>query len=302
MGIKICLDAGHYANYNNSPVNKDYWESKVVWELHLLLKKYLESYGIEVITTRAKQEKDLPLLERGKKAKDCDLFLSLHTNACSVEYVDYPVAIVPINGKGNDIGKKLALCISSVMGTDQKGQVISKKGSGNWDYYSVIYGAVSVDVVGIILEHSFHTNLRTTQWLLDQDNLDKLAKAEAEVIAKHFGLIKGEEKLNKNDIVTVSKGATYYNGAKVPDWVLNKKWVIKSVSGDRAVIDKSTDGEFSINSPINVKYLTKVKETDEDKVLKWAKDNGLITSETDLNKTVAFRDVITMLYRVYNGK
>lgn len=302
MGIKICLDAGHYAKYNNSPVNKDYWESKVVWELHLLLKKYLESYGIEVITTRADQSKDLGLKERGQKAKGCDLFLSLHTNACSVEYVDYPVAIVPINGKGDDIGKKLALCCSSVMETDQIGQMISKKGSGEWDYYSVIYGAVSVGVVGIILEHSFHTNLRTTQWLLDQDNLDKLAKAEAEVIAEHFGLIKEVETLNKNDIVTVSKGATYYNGAKVPDWVLNKKWIIKSVSGDRAVIDKSTDGEFSINSPINVKYLTKVKETEEDKVLKWAKDNGLITSETDLNKTVAFRDVITMLYRVYNGK
>lgn len=302
MGIKICLDAGHYANYNKSPVNKDYWESKVVWKLHLLLKKYLESYGMEVITTRAKQKEDLPLLERGKKAKGCDLFLSLHSNACSVEYVDYPVAIVPINGNGNDIGKKLALCISSVMETEQKGQMISKKGSGDWDYYSVIAGAVSVGVVGIILEHSFHTNLRATKWLLDQDNLDKLAKAEAEVIAEHFGLIKGEENLIKNDIVTVSKGATYYNGAKVPDWVLNKKWIIKSVSGDRAVIDKSTDGEFSINSPINVKYLTKVKETEEDKVLKWAKDNGLITSETDLNKTVAFRDVITMLYRVYNGK
>ena len=37
-----------------------------------------------------------------------------------------------------------------------------------------------------------------------------------------------------------------------------RKWIVKSVSEDRAVIDKSVDGDLSINSPINVKYLTKV--------------------------------------------
>lgn len=60
-----------------------------------------------------------------------------------------------------------------------------------------------------------------------------------------------------NDVVSIVDGATYYKGGKIPAWVKKKKWVVKSVGGDRAVIDKSEDGSHSINSPINVKYLTK---------------------------------------------
>jgi surface antigen len=60
-----------------------------------------------------------------------------------------------------------------------------------------------------------------------------------------------------NDIVKVANGATYYDGKKtVPAWVIKKQWIVKSVSGDMAIIDKSTDGKNSIRSPINVKYLT----------------------------------------------
>jgi hypothetical protein len=68
-------------------------------------------------------------------------------------------------------------------------------------------------------------------------------------------------KINVNDIVSISDDATYYNGKAVPDWVKKKKWVVKSIEGDRAVIDKSEDGSNSINSPINVKYLSKTAAT-----------------------------------------
>lgn len=57
-------------------------------------------------------------------------------------------------------------------------------------------------------------------------------------------------------VVAIADNATYYNGKKVPDWVKAKKWIVKSVTGDRAVIDKSADGANSICSPIHVKYLT----------------------------------------------
>lgn len=193
MGIKICLDAGHYARYNISPVNKSYVESEMAWKLHLLLKKELEAYGIEVITTRSDKNKDLALVSRGKKAKGCDLFLSLHSNACDTESVDYPVIIVPISGKGDAIGNKLADCVTATMGTKQKGKIYKRKGGGNYDYYSVIYGAVNVGVVGIIIEHSFHTNLAATKWLLEDSNLEKLAKNEAAVIAEYYGLKKKEQ-------------------------------------------------------------------------------------------------------------
>ena len=39
MGVKICIDAGHYGKYNRSPAVKDYYESDMVWKLHLLQKQ-----------------------------------------------------------------------------------------------------------------------------------------------------------------------------------------------------------------------------------------------------------------------
>ena len=109
--VKICLDAGHFGKYNRSPAVTSYYESDMNWKLHLLLKKYLEQYGIEVITTRADQEKDMGLYARGQASKGCNLFLSIHSNAVGSavnEAVDYPLVIVPISGSGDAIGNKLA--------------------------------------------------------------------------------------------------------------------------------------------------------------------------------------------------
>lgn len=59
------------------------------------------------------------------------------------------------------------------------------------------------------------------------------------------------------DVVSIKNGATYYNGKDIPSWVENRQWIVKEVNGDRAVIDESTDGEYAICSPINVKFLAK---------------------------------------------
>lgn len=63
--------------------------------------------------------------------------------------------------------------------------------------------------------------------------------------------------IKKGDVVSIAEGATYYDGVKkVPAWVRKKKWIVKEVKGDRAVIDQSQDGKNAICSPINVKFLT----------------------------------------------
>ena len=258
--VKICLDAGHYGKYNRSPANSAYYESDMSWKLHNLLKKYLEQYGFEVIQTRKNQATDLGVDARGRASKGCDLFLSIHSNAVGNgvnEKIDYPVVYVPLNGSGDKLGKKLADCICSVMGTKQKGRKSARMGA-NGDYYGVIRGAVAVGTTGMILEHSFHTNTRSTNWLLDGGNLDKLAKAEANIIADHFGIPKKAwPEIKAGDVVSLTSDAVYYDGKVIPAWVKAKKWIVKSVSGDRAVIDKASDGGNSICSPVNVKYLVK---------------------------------------------
>ncbi len=194
--MKICLDAGHYSRYNQSPANKTYFESEAMWKLHLLQKKHLEAYGIEVILTRSNFETDREVFSRGAAAKGCDLFISSHSNATSTginETIDYPVVYVALNGMGNAIGEKLAACVESIMGTKQKGRIATREGNKNSDYYGVIRGAVSVGVVPVLIEHSFHTQTAATNWLLNDANLDRLAKAEAETIANHYGIVLPDE-------------------------------------------------------------------------------------------------------------
>lgn len=220
--IKICLDAGHYGKYNRSVAVPAYYESDMNWKLHLKLKAELEKYGIEVITTRASQDVDRGLKDRGKAAAGCNLFLSIHSNAAGSsvnESVDYPLAIVPIDGSCNTIGKLLAKCVEETMGTSQKYDMWDKKSDKGKDWYGVINGAVSVGVPGMILEHSFHTQTRAANWLLDDANLDKLAKAEAAVIANYFGVSKSEVKTETTYKVTASR--TYTDKAET-DMVVAK--------------------------------------------------------------------------------
>lgn len=68
-------------------------------------------------------------------------------------------------------------------------------------------------------------------------------------------------KPKKNDRVKIKSGAKWYNGTHIPSWVMSKQWIVLSVSGSRAVINKSTDGKYSIMSPINVNNLTVVGTT-----------------------------------------
>jgi len=196
--MKICLDAGHYGNYNRCPAIPEYWESKFTWKLHLLLKAELEKYGITVITTRTEQAKDLSLTARGKKAAGCDLFLSIHSNALGngqmVEGTDYPLACCTVTHKADVLGDKLAATVALVMGTKQNGRRINKVGSGNADWYGVLRGATSVGVPAILLEHGFHTDSRCVRWLLDDNNLSQLAKEEAATIAEHYFITKPEIK------------------------------------------------------------------------------------------------------------
>ncbi len=191
--MKICLDAGHYGKYNRSKVVPDYYESEMVWKLHNFLAQELERYGVTVVKTRADQAKDLGLVARGKKSKGCDLFLSIHSNAADAEYVDYPLVITMQDGKGDALGKKIAAKIQELMGTTQAGKITKKRGTYGGEWYSVLEGARQVGTMGMIIEHSFHTNKNAATWLSSDANLQAMARAEAKIIAAHFGMEKENE-------------------------------------------------------------------------------------------------------------
>ncbi|MGI6254229.1 MAG: N-acetylmuramoyl-L-alanine amidase [Acutalibacter sp.] len=188
---KICLDAGHVGSkYNQSPVVKTYFESEMNWKLHLLLKSELEKRGFDVITTRAKQDADLAVYDRGAAAKGCNMFISLHSNACGTESVDYPVVYRAYDNLNNVDTLALAIAkkVGELMGTKQAGRTATRKNDAGGEYYGVLRGARAVGVpLYILIEHSFHTNTAATNWLSKDANLAKLAVAEADLLAAHFG-------------------------------------------------------------------------------------------------------------------
>lgn len=192
MSKKICLDAGHVGSkYNQSPVVKTYYESAMVWALHLKLKAQLEARGFQVVTTRASIDTDLGVYERGTASKGCDVFVSLHSNACGTESVDYPVVYRAYDNKNNvdTLALKLAKKVGELMGTTQAGRTATRKNSSGGEYYGVLRGARAVGTpYYMLIEHSFHTNTKATKWLSKDANLDKLAVAEADILAEFFGM------------------------------------------------------------------------------------------------------------------
>lgn len=190
--IKVCLDAGHVGSkYNQSPVVKTYYESAMAWSLHLKLKAALEGLGFEVITTRETIDTKMDVYDRGYAAKGCDVFLSLHSNACGTESVDYPIVYRAYDNQNDadTLAAALAKRVGEVMGTKQAGRTAIRRNSAGGEYYGVLRGARAAGVpLYFLVEHSFHTNTASAKWLSADVNLTALAIAEAEVLADHFGM------------------------------------------------------------------------------------------------------------------
>lgn len=199
-GMTICLDAGHYGKYNRSPVVPAYYESDFTWKFTNFEKEEYERLGFTVILTRSDKNKDLSLDKRGKMSKGCVLFKSNHSNACGTESVDHPSVIIPVAYKGVDsegckvLGNRIGENCHKVMGTKQVAKVYfkdagydrNKNGKRNDDeYYGVMNGAQSVKCPRyMIVEHGFHTNRANATWLLNEENIKRLAISEAQVVAQ----------------------------------------------------------------------------------------------------------------------
>ena len=199
---KICIDPGHYKKQNRSPGIPEYYESECVWKLSQMLKTHLEKLGHEVVMTRTDPNKDLALVGRGKASAGCDLFLSMHTNAVGSgmnETVSHASIIrmtddntVKCDEVAKEFASQIGPVIARVMGITYKISTRQAQSDRNGDgikndnYYGVLHGARLVKTPGLILEHGFHTNTKTVRWLLQDENLDQLAKAEAECIDQFF--------------------------------------------------------------------------------------------------------------------
>ena len=242
MKKRIMLDAGHYGNRNQSPTVPEYYESVRMWKLAELLAQELSVLGFEVLKTRESLSKDLAVVERGKKAEHCDLFLSLHSNATGNgnTKTDRVSVYAPFDNQNDShtLGKILASTVAACMDIKESYVKTRKSEKGDYEYYGVMRGARSVGCpLYYIIEHSFHTNERAAKWLLDDKNLKDLAIAEAAAIAIYFGL----EPFLKGDVNQNGKLDVY-------DAILVKRAIMDTIRlSDRqlGLADLNDDGKIN---------------------------------------------------------
>ena len=64
--------------------------------------------------------------------------------------------------------------------------------------------------------------------------------------------------LKVGDIVKISPEAVYFTGRPISPLIKSKNWVVSSISGSRVLLGKSDDDFYSLNAPVDLKYLIKV--------------------------------------------
>lgn len=213
--LSITLDAGHTKNYNKGAIN-GYYEGNMSFTLMSYLKEALERYsGVMVYTTRQNPE-DYPALQlRGALAAESgsELFISIHSNASNKQTVEgVSVFRSFLRPESEELGVLLGQAVTDVInettGTTylrNNGQTMIRTeeaygpefGDGvTQDYYCVTRNSVMSEKCrySYIIEHGFHTNRAECSFLMDDNNIKKLAEAEAAVIASYFNLdLKGSE-------------------------------------------------------------------------------------------------------------
>ena len=234
-GLVIALDPGHGGN-DSGAVGSGLKESDVNWKIAQACKAELENYaGVTVVLTRTQNECPT-LYERVVRAvnQGAKVFVSLHINSTERSSADGAEVYYPndssYNKAAHETGKQLSQNILdelTALGLQDRGIKVrnsennSKYPDGSLrDYYGVIADAREMGIPGIIVEHAFITNPEDNAKLKDDNFLKKLGMADAQGIAKTYGLNKGgwehqsdgTWKFKKVD-GSYSKGWEYINGS-----------------------------------------------------------------------------------------
>ena len=196
--VRVLIDAGHG---QGSSFNRGYkgakWKNEGDAQFHysLILKKYLEQYGIEVGLTRKNISDNPSLATRGQLAKGYDLFISEHTNAGGGRGVEI---YEDVNNRPTRLSNALCAEFARILGTTNRGVKHRYYAGGN--YYGVLRNNRAK--YGILFEKCFHDNY--TEVTKFEEKAEELAKAEARLIAEFFGISKLQT-VKEDDIVNKLK-------------------------------------------------------------------------------------------------
>ena len=178
--MKVLIDPGHAPGNANRGQN-GYREYESMWRLSNMLKKRLEANGVYVELSRGEDE-DPPLEERGGKSKGFDLFISEHTNAFNKIARGVECFYSITQPENRETAARLSAEIAKLINTPDRGAK-TREGDNGQDYYGVIRAAAAAGCPRIFLiESGFHDNLEDEAFLLLDDNLQKIAEIQADII------------------------------------------------------------------------------------------------------------------------
>lgn len=221
-------DAGATTEWFGDPV----YEKDLNLKIALYLKEELETYeNVKVKMTRI-DDTFVSLPYRTKKASDdkADVLVSLHNNA-SGDISDYDNGCTVLTARevyqkklarsGDELGSQILEELTDV-GLENQG--LLKRTSENnskypngalADYYHIVREGIERGYTAIIVEHGFVDHgVDYKEYLQSDEDLKKLALADARGIARYYGLYKKGEKAlpkitnAKEKITTISKNTS----------------------------------------------------------------------------------------------
>lgn len=226
--IKVVLDPGHGGKDRKNGGRFGYVEADGVLAICKYLKEELDTTGAFDVTLTRYVDKFIELNLRGQAAAYADLFISQHTNgdasgtARGTE-VFYSVDLL----SDKPFATEMSAAIASTFGVPNRGA--KTKESQTYvgeDYYTALDQAQDFNCkTCLIIESLFHSNRDDEAILLKDENLRKIAKIQATVICKKYGVTYPASVEWIEDINHFSDSPQYWIGkvenAKAGDPMLN---------------------------------------------------------------------------------
>lgn len=245
----------------------------------LEMKRLLEANGNFIVGISRTRDENDDLVEEIQEANAFgpDLAFEVHNNAGGGDGWECFIQTNGYAAKSKAAAQAVEKRVKAI-GQNSRG-LKTRKNSSGYDYF----GWLRQVKAPAILTEGFFVDSKDAYDFDTVAEQKKLAAAYALGVMDYFGIsgsasssapavqpettptVANTAKVEKGDVVTVAYGAVYYdNGITIPAWVRASKWIVRDVGGDRVVIDKSTDGKHSINSPVHAKYLTVEKSSATD--------------------------------------
>lgn len=278
FAVKIVLDPGHGGSDPGASSHSGINEKDINLKVARYLKEYLSQYnGIEVLMTRNGEiSGKLEIVERGMIARNnnADMVFSLHFNSSTNTsvtgaevYVTRCTTFDKYNKENTILGNLILQKLNTSLGIKNNGvktrlcndktEKFQYSDGGQADYYGIIRYPMKGDasdwgipidsgegIPTILIEHCYMSS-SDTQYFDSDEDLRKIAKADADAIVEYFGLTVDDPtkvkliSLDKQQNDIAINDTVQLEFSVLPSTAINKKVTYTNSNPEVATIDEN---------------------------------------------------------------